>query len=262
MMETIRVETDKRGVATLWLARADKRNAMSGQMIAELTRAARALDDDADVRVVILAAEGPVFCAGGDLGWMQDQMRADRETRKREATALAHMLKALNEMPKPLIGRIHGNAFGGGVGLMSVCDNAVAVEDASFGLTETRLGLIPATIGPYVLARMGEGNARRVFMSSRVFGAHEAERFGLVGRCVASDELDQAIEAEVSAYLNCAPGAVAEAKALALRLGKGVSDADIAHSIDALLTRWDSDEATEGTTAFFEKRKAGWVTGA
>lgn len=260
-METIRIEKDARGVATLWLARAEKRNAMSGAMITELTEAAHDLGVDASVRVVVLAGEGKVFCAGGDLGWMQDQMRADTDTRRREATALAHMLKALNEMPKPLIGRIQGDAFGGGVGLMSICDTVIAAQGTQFGLTETRLGLIPATIGPYVLARMGEGNARRVFMSSRVFGAEEAKALGLIGRIVAGEELDRVVEAEVSAYLACAPGAVAEAKALARRLGGGVSEAAIADSIEALLARWNSDEAMEGTSAFFAKRKAHWIAG-
>jgi methylglutaconyl-CoA hydratase len=260
-METVRIESDERGVATLWLARPEKRNAMSARMIAELTEAAARLAEDNAIRAVVLAAEGSVFCAGGDLGWMQDQMAADGETRRREAMALATMLKALNELPKPLIGRVHGNAFGGGVGLISVCDVAVAVETASFGLTETRLGLIPATIGPYVVARMGEGMARRVFMSARVFDAEEAVALGLIRRLVPEEDLDQAVEDEVSPYLNCAPGAVAEAKALALRLGASPGEAEIAASIDALVTRWETAEAREGTEAFFAKRKATWMAG-
>lgn len=261
-METIRIETDARGVATLWLARAEKRNAMSARMIAELTEAAGRLGADPAVRVVVLAAEGAVFCAGGDLGWMQEQMAADRETRRREATALAMMLKALNEMPKPLIGKVHGNAFGGGLGLISVCDVAVAVETARFALTETRLGLIPATIGPYVIARMGEGKARRVFMSARGFGSAEAVELGLLRRAVPGEALDEAVEEEVAPYLQCAPGAVAEAKALARRLGPNIGEAEIAFSIDALVTRWESDEAREGTEAFFAKRRASWMGGA
>ncbi|WP_413719359.1 crotonase/enoyl-CoA hydratase family protein [Silicimonas sp. MF1-12-2] len=261
MMETVRIESDERGVATLWLARPEKRNAMSARMIAELTEAAARLAEDNAIRAVVLAAEGSVFCAGGDLGWMQDQMAADGETRRREAMALATMLKALNELPKPLIGRVHGNAFGGGVGLISVCDVAVAVETARFGLTETRLGLIPATIGPYVVARMGEGMARRVFMSARVFDAEEAVALGLIRRLVPEEDLDQALEDEVSPYLDCAPGAVAEAKALALRLGASPGEAEIAASIDALVTRWETAEAREGTEAFFAKRKATWMAG-
>lgn len=261
-METVRIETDARGVATLWLARPEKRNAMSAAMIAELTQAAERLDADDAVRVVVLAADGAVFCAGGDLGWMQAQMAADRATRRREALALAMMLKALNEMSKPLIGRVHGNAFGGGIGLISVCDTAVAVRTASFALTETRLGLIPATIGPYVVARMGEGAARQVFMSGRLFDAEEAVRLGLVRRSVAAEGLDDAVEEEVSPYLDCAPGAVAEAKALVRRLGGSPGAAEIEASVDALVHRWESDEAREGAAAFFARRKARWMPGA
>ena len=258
-METIRIDSDGRGVATLTLARAAKRNAMSALMIAELTEAAEALGGDASVRVVVLAGEGPVFCAGGDLGWMQDQIAADDATRARAATALAMMLKALNELPKPLIGKVHGNAFGGGVGLMAVCDVVVADEDAQFGLTETRLGLIPATIGPYVVARIGAGLARRVFMSSRIFDAREARDLGLVARTVAAKGLEPAIEAEIAPFLDCAPGAVAEAKALVRTLGGGVDAAAVATSIEALVTRWNSAEAREGTEAFFAKRPASWM---
>jgi methylglutaconyl-CoA hydratase len=258
-METIRLEADTRGVATLTLNRVEKHNAMSRQMIDELHAAARQLDGDASVRVVVLSGEGRSFCAGGDLGWMRAQMAADAQTRAREARALAEMLGALNRLSKPLIGRIQGQAFGGGVGLACVCDVAIGVTAAKFGLTETRLGLIPATIGPYVVARLGEAMARRVFMSARVFEADEAVRLGLLARAVALEELDTAVEAEVLPYLSAAPGAVASAKALALELGGAVTEAQIDTTISALVTRWESDEAQEGISAFFEKRKAEWV---
>lgn len=257
-METIRIETDARGVATLWLARADKHNALSAQMIAELTAAAGQLGRDASVRAVVLAGEGKSFCAGGDLGWMQDQMAADAETRRGGAAALAHMLNALNELPKPLIGRIHGNAFGGGVGMMSVCDVAVGARTARFGLTETRLGLIPATIGPYVLARMGEDKARRVFMSARIFDAAEAQAVNLLAHAVDPEDLDAAVEDEVAPYLQTAPKAVAAAKRLARALGPRIDREVIDRSIDALIDVWEDDEAPEGIGAFFGKRKPRW----
>jgi methylglutaconyl-CoA hydratase len=260
VFKTIRVETDARGVARLTLARPEKHNAISAPMIEELTEAAQALGADRAVRVVILAAEGESFCAGGDLDWMRVQINADGTTRAAEATKLAMMLQALNSCPKPLIGRVHGNAFGGGIGLMSVCDVAIGVETARFGLTETRLGLIPATIGPYVLARMGESLARRVFMSARLFGAQEAVSLQLLARVVASQDLDAAVEAEVKPYLSCAPGAVAEAKALTRRLGPTIDAATIKTTIDALVTRWESPEAAEGIAAFFDKRKAPWAS--
>lgn len=259
MAETVRVERDGRGVARLTLARAEKHNALSAEMIGEIAEAAQALGADPGVRVVVLAAEGASFCAGGDLGWMRAQMAADAETRAREARRLATMLRALNELPKPLIGRVQGNAFGGGVGMVSVCDVAVGVESLRLGLTETRLGLIPATIGPYVVARMGEAMARRVFFSARLFGAEEAVRLGLLARAVPEAELDAAVEAEVAPYLACAPGAVAEAKALVRALGPRIDDAVIDASVAALVRTWEGDEAPEGIAAFFEKRSARWV---
>lgn len=257
--ETLDLSIDARGVARLTLDRADKRNALSGAMIAELTSVAARLGAMDDVRAVILAAAGPVFCAGGDLNWMKAQVEADRAGRMKEARRLAHMLRALNEMPKPLIGRVHGDAFGGGVGMMCVCDVAVAATGTRFALTETRLGLIPATIGPYVVARLGEGQVRRIFMSSRVFGAEEARDLGLVVETVAPDEFDAAIEKHVAPYLSVAPGAVGRAKALARSLGPRIDDAAIEDTIGRLADAWETDEAAEGISAFLEKRRPRWA---
>ena len=259
MYETISVEVDARGVATLTMTRVEKRNALNAQMMDELTDAALNLGADAAVRVVILASEGKSFCAGGDLEWMRAQFDATPEIKEREARRLADMLWTLNFMPKPLIGRLQGNAFGGGVGMASVCDAAVGVDRLKMGLTETRLGLIPATIGPYVLARMGEAMARRVFMSARLFDATEAVTLGLLAKCVPADDLDASVEAEVAPYLNCAPGAVAEGKALAQSLGGTVTREAVAASVAALARRWESPESAEGIGAFFEKRKAAWM---
>jgi methylglutaconyl-CoA hydratase len=257
MYEALLVGNDARGVTTVTLNRPEKRNAMSGEMIADLAACAAELEADDTVRAVVLRGAGSMFCAGGDLNWMRAQIDADAETRAREAAKLAAMLGAWNALPKPVIGRIEGAAFGGGVGLACVCDVAIAASDAKFGLTETKLGLIPATIGPYVVARMGEGNARRVFMSSRVFGAQEAQTLGVVASL--ADDLDTAVEAEITPYLSCAPGAVAEAKALALHLGGAPGQAEVAHSIQALVKRWESAESAEGISAFFGKREAAWV---
>jgi methylglutaconyl-CoA hydratase len=261
MFETIRVETDPRGVATLTLAREDKHNAMSAQMIAELSQAAAQLGADDSVRVVVLTGAGKSFCAGGDLGWMQAQRDMDAATRSAEAGKLAAMLGALNTLPKPLIGRVQGNAFGGGVGMAAVCDVAIGVDTLKMGFTETRLGIIPATIGPYVLARMGEGRARRVFMSARLFSAQEAVDLELLARVVPADDLDAAIEAEVVPYLSCAPGAVAAAKQLARDLGPRIDADVVGHTIAALAARWETEEAAEGIGAFFDKRKPAWAKG-
>lgn len=258
MYETIRIDHDTRGVATIWLNRPEKHNVMSGLMMTELGEAAKVLGADSGVRVVVMAGIGPSFCAGGDLDWMRAQIAADGETRAKEAGKIARALQALNMMPKPLIGRIHGNVMGGGVGMTSVCDVAVAADDSRFGLTETKLGLIPATISPYVIARMGEARARRVMMSSRVFGAEEARELGIVAKVVPPDALDRAVEAEVLPYLSCAPGAVAAAKALTRRMGPQIDETLIAETIEALVERWESPEAAEGIAAFFDKRAPVW----
>lgn len=257
---TLLLETDARGVATLTLNRPARHNALDGTMISELRRAADLLAADAGLRVVVLTGAGASFCAGGDLDWMRRQMTADRAERMAQARLLAGMLGALNNLPKPLIGKAQGAAYGGGVGLLCVCDVALAVHTARFGLTETRLGLIPATIGPYVVARMGEAMARRVFMSARIFDAAEAMTLGIVARVTAPEQLDAAVEAEVLPYLAAAPGAVGAAKALARRLGHRIDAAAIEASVTALADAWESEEAREGVAAFFEKRKPGWAS--
>ncbi len=256
----IDLSVDDRGVATLALARPEKHNALSQALIDELRDAAARIAADRDIRVVVLAGQGPSFCAGGDLGWMRDQMAGDAEMKRAAAQSIAGMLGAINTLPQPVIGRVHGNAFGGGVGMACVCDIAIAADHVKFGLTETKLGLIPATIGPYVLARLGEAHARRVFMSSRVFDAAEAVTLGVVAKAVPADDLDAAVEAEVAPYLACAPGAVAAAKAFARSLGPVIDQGTVDRSVEALIAQWNGDEAAEGIAAFFEKRKAAWNT--
>ncbi len=253
---TIRIGTDARGVATLSLVRPAKRNALDRATIDALTEAAGALGADPAVRAVVLAGEGAAFCAGGDLEWMRAQMDATAEARAEGARALAGMLGALDAMPVPLIGRVHGDAFGGGVGLACVCDVALAAPGARFGLTETRLGLIPATIGPYVAARLGP-RLRQIFMAPRVFGAAEAAALGIVARV--AEDLDAAVEAEVAPYLAAAPGAVAEAKALARRLAGAPGAAEVEASVAALVARWESPEAAAGIEAFFAGRPPPWA---
>lgn len=257
--QTISIDFDGRGVAQLRLLRPDKHNAMSAQMIAELTDAATVLGEDDSVRAVVLSGVGKTFCAGGDLGWMKAQIEADRAGRMREARKLAEMLGALNTMPRPLIGKVHGGAFGGGVGLACVCDVAIADQETKFGFTETRLGLIPATIGPYVLARMGEGNARRVFMSARVFSAGEAEQLGIIAKAVPAGALDSAVDEEVKPYLGVAPGAVGRAKRLARMLGPRIDDDVIDRTIEQLADSWETEETAEGIDAFLNKRPARWM---
>ncbi|MDD9731688.1 crotonase/enoyl-CoA hydratase family protein [Mameliella sp. AT18] len=256
--ETIRVTRDERGIATVTLARPEKHNAMNAQMIGELTEAAKALAEDSSVRAVILTGEGRSFCAGGDLGWMRAQAEQDRAGKMQEAGSLAGMLGLWNALPKPVIGQVQGAAYGGGIGLIAVCDIVIAEENTRFALTETRLGLIPATIGPFVVRRMGEAFARQVFFTARPFDAAFLMRAGLVARICAAEGMAEAVEEEVSAILNCAPGAVSAAKVLCRELAgtDPVQAADMTAS--ALADCWETEETQEGISAFFAKETPTW----
>lgn len=256
--QTLDIRRDPRGVVYVTLNMPERRNVLSPAMAAELTEFARTIGCDPTIRAVVLAGAGQVFCAGGDLDWMRVQIEADRPQRLREARKLADMLQALNEMSAPLIGRLHGGAFGGGIGMACVCDVAIAARSTRFCFSETRLGIIPATIGPYVLARMGEGRARRVFMSARSFDADEAQDLGLVSRVVEESDLDVAVEAEVTPYLSVAPSAVAAAKALVRALGPRIEGAVIEDSVRRLADIWESESAILGIRAFLEKRPPRW----
>lgn len=256
---TLALRHDSRGVLHVTLNQPERRNVLSARMIADLTQIAQGPGQDPATRVIVLSGAGPMFCAGGDLAWMRAQIDADRSQRLREARRLADMLHALNSLPVPLIGRLHGAAFGGGAGLACVCDVAIASRDTRFAFSETRLGILPATIGPYVLARLGEGHARRVFMSGRAFDADEAERLGLIARAVDPDTLDTAVEAEVAPYLATAPGAVAAAKRLARALGPRIDAEVIEDSIRRLADIWETDEARLGIQAFLDKTAPPWA---
>jgi methylglutaconyl-CoA hydratase len=255
----ITLDIDARGVATLALARPQRRNAMTGEMLDELGRAAAALEGASDVRCVVLTGTGAMFCSGGDLSGMRQNIDGDREGRIREARRLARALVALNDLGKPVVGRINGGALGGGLGLVAVCDVAVTSEDAEFGFTETRLGLVPATIGPFVVARMGETKARRVFMSGRVFKGVEAATLDLVARAVPADALDAAVEAEVAPYLKVAPGAVAAAKRLVRKLGAPFDKARLEMAMGVLADAWEGEEALHGIESFLAKRPPRWA---
>ncbi|MDX5595554.1 crotonase/enoyl-CoA hydratase family protein [Pseudovibrio sp. SPO723] len=258
--ETLEIERADNGITTLWLAREDKHNAMSAQMMDELVHAADELETDDSTRVVILAAKGKTFCAGGDLTWMQAQAEKDRAGKIEEAQRLAGMLKRLDALGKPMIARVHGPAYGGGVGLMSICDLVVASHGTKFALTETRLGLIPATIGPYVVRRMGEGNARQVFMSAKAFGPERAKDLGLVSLVTGADALDTVVQEEAQSYLSCAPGAVADAKALCCALARMPAEGQINYTVGKLADRWETEEAQAGIDAFFAKKTPPWRT--
>lgn len=257
--QTLSVKRDPDGVTQVLLRRPEKKNALSAAMIMELSKLSERLGADEKTRVVVLAGAGDMFCAGGDLQWMKAQMSAGRAARIAGARKLARMLKTLNTLPRPLIGQVHGGAYGAGVGLLCVCDYVAASGETKFGLTETKLGLIPATIGPYVIARLGEGMARRIFMSGRVFGAEEARAIGLVAEVVEPAGLRAAVERQIRPCLAAAPGAVSAAKALALSFAPDMGERRINDSITRLADAWESPEAAEGIEAFFRRRPANWV---
>ena len=250
------------GVATVTLARPEVHNAFDEALIAELTRALKALDTDPAVRVVVLCGEGRSFCAGADLTWMQRMAGYDHAANLADAGALAAMLAALDRSTKPTIARVHGAAYGGGVGLVACCDIAVAAEDAVFALSEARLGLIPATIGPYVVAAIGRRAARRYFLTAERFGAADALAIGLVHAVVPAAGLDARVRELADQLLAAGPRAQAESKALIRAVaGRPIDDTVIADTVEWIAAVRASPEGREGIAAFLARRPPAWQRG-
>ncbi|MEC9346926.1 MAG: crotonase/enoyl-CoA hydratase family protein [Pseudomonadota bacterium] len=256
--ETLDIRTDDRGVLRLTLNRPDKHNSMNSQLITDMRSALAKISADTSVRVVVLTGAGESFCAGGDLGWMKSQVAKTRGERIAETRELALMLNDINSLNKPVIGRVNGQAFGGGIGMISVCDMTYGARGAKFALTEVRLGLIAATISPFVVRRMGEANARRVMLNCRFFDTDEAVALGLISEAVDPADLDAAVDAEVARILDCAPGAVAMTKALIHFVANHWGEDNVGYTADRLADCWETDEGKEGITCFLEKRKPSW----
>jgi methylglutaconyl-CoA hydratase len=253
---------DARGIATLALDRAELHNAFDDALIAALTAELGRLAADPRVRVLVLAGRGKSFSAGADLNWMRRMAGFSEAENRRDAEALAGLMAALDRFPRPTVARVHGAAFGGGVGLVACCDIAMAGETATFCLSEARLGLIPAVISPYVVAAMGSRAARRYFLTAEVFDAAAALRLGLVHEVAAADALDAAVEAVVAKLLGCGPAAQTECKALVARVARGPIDAAmIADTASRIARIRVSPEGREGISAFLEKRKPVWTGG-
>jgi methylglutaconyl-CoA hydratase len=250
---------DRRGIATLTLSRPERRNAFDDALIAELRGALDRLAADGAVRAVVLTGAGSAFSAGADLNWMRRVAGYGEAENRADAMALAHMLRRLDQLPKPTIARVNGAAIAGGVGLVCCCDMAVAAESAVFAVAETRLGLIPATIGPYVVAAIGTRAARRYFLTGESFPAADALRLGLVHAVIADAELDAAIERIVTALLAGAPLAQARAKRLVGEVAsRPVTDDLMEFTARAIAEARASAEGREGLAAFLEKRKPQW----
>ncbi len=259
-MSALAVAVDRRGVVTVTLDRPEKHNAFGDALIAELADAFRRLGADETVRAVVLAANGKSFSAGADIEWMKRMAGASEDENRRDARALADMLRLLNEMPKPTIALVQGAAFGGGVGLVACCDIALAADGAIFALSEVRLGLIPATIGPYVVAAVGERSARRYFLTAERFDAAAALEIGLVHKVVPAAELAAAGEKVLADLLAGGPKAQAEAKALIHAIAGRPIVADVIEDTAARIARIRAgSEAREGFDAFLAKRKPSWT---
>ena len=246
-------------IATVRLNRPDKHNAFDEHLIAELTQAFRDLGNDAAVRVAVLAANGPSFSAGADLGWMKRMSVMDRAANERDSLLLADLMAAIDRCPKPVVGLIEGAAFGGGVGLVACCDIAIATTEASFCLSEVRLGLIPAVISPYVAAAIGPRACRRYFLTAEKFDAATAERLGLVHRVVASQALAEARDEIIGHLLKGGPASQGAAKELIQRVSfAGIDEALRRDTARRIADARASDDGKEGIAAFLEKRKPRW----
>jgi len=259
--KTLTLETDMRGVAYLTLNRPDKHNALNREMIAELREAAAQLAKNDSVRVVVLSGNGKSFCAGGDIGWFKENAESTRAKRVAESSQLALMLNDLNELPKPLIGRIQGSAYGGGVGMISVCDIAIGIDNARFGLTEVRLGLIPANISPHVVNRIGVANSRATMLSGALFNASRAVGYGLLNEVMPADGLDARIEDAVTEHLEAALGAVAETKKLIAYVSTHNMADNMIYTADRLADAWETPEGETGIKSFLGKTLPPWRSG-
>jgi len=260
MNDTLEIQVTRR-VAVVRLAREKVRNAFNEAMIGELRGAFERLGADPGVRAIVLAARGPAFCAGADLDWMRRMAGYSFDENRADARALADMLRTIHACPKPTVARVHGDAYAGGMGLVAVCDVAVAASTASFCLSETRLGLIPATISPYVIRAMGEQAARRYALTAERFDAAEALRLGFVHAVAPADALDARVDAVLEALMQTSGAAVSAAKRLVREVaGRPVDDALVADTAERIAAIRCSDDGREGVRAFLDKRKPRWVT--
>ncbi|HEY4369183.1 MAG TPA: enoyl-CoA hydratase-related protein [Steroidobacteraceae bacterium] len=258
-MSLITTSIDSRGVATVTLNRPDKHNALDGKTMGELHAALVELEHNAAARVVVLTGAGASFCAGADIGHMRSMLDATEQENVDDALVLARLLRKLDEFPRPIIARVNGNVFGGGVGLVACADIAIGVDSAKFALTEVKLGIVPAAISPYVVAAIGTRQSRRLFLTAAMFDAQEARDLQLLHFVSTADALDAAVEAQVDLTLRGGPEALKAAKQLVRDVAPGIDRDALIDSTARLLARLRvSPEGKEGLTAFLERRKPQW----
>jgi methylglutaconyl-CoA hydratase len=247
-------------VATVTLNRPDVRNAFNEFTIAELALAFNELGRHDGVRAIVLAANGPAFCAGADLNWMKKMAGYSHAENAQDAEKLADMLRTIYLCPKPVVAKVQGDCYAGGMGLVAACDIAVAASNACFCLSEVKLGLIPATISPYVIKAMGENAARRYFLTAEKFTAQEAHRIGFLHDAVSIDALDAHVDSIVKSLVTSSPNAVREAKVLVREVaGKAVDSALVVDTAERIANIRASSEGREGVASFLEKRKPSWL---
>ena len=252
--------TQDGAILTLTLSRPDIRNAFNDEVIAEITAAFQDAASRAEVRAVVLAATGPAFCAGADLNWMRRMADYTRDENLADAAALAEMLRVMYECPKPTIARIQGDVYAGGMGLVAACDMAVSVDTANFCLSEVKLGLIPATISPYVIRAMGARAVHRYFLTAERFDAKEAHRIGFVHEVVSADQLDAKVAELTQALVNASPNAVRACKTLVQEVGgREITAPLIGRTVEGIADIRSSTEGREGVQAFLQKRKPFWL---
>ena len=259
MTDSVLLNTDSHGIATVTLNREDKHNAFDDAIIAELTAKLKKVDADPAVRVVVLAAAGKTFCAGGDLNWMRSMATFSEKQNLDDALKLAELLETLDTLSKPTIARVNGPAYGGGVGLVACCDIAIATPAAKFALTEVRLGLVPAVISPYVIAAIGAHQARRYFLTAEPIEAQQAYDMGLIHEVVTPDILDETIGILVMALLKAGPKALASAKQLVAEQSGAETRDSKKRTAELIAKLRVSSEGQEGLSAFLEKRPPNWI---
>ncbi|HEX2545542.1 MAG TPA: enoyl-CoA hydratase/isomerase family protein [Ramlibacter sp.] len=250
----------ERGVEFVTLNRPEVRNAFNDEVIAELTAVFLELGKRDEVRAVVLAANGPAFCAGADLNWMKSVAAYTRDQNLEDASRLARLLETIYRFPKPTIARVQGDVYAGGMGLVAACDMALSVDTAGYCLSEVRLGLIPATISPYVIRAMGTRAAHRYFLTAERFGADEALRLGLVHEVVAADKLDERVAALAKSLVDAGPEAVKACKKLLHDVaGHEISAGLVRRTVEGIADIRVSDEGREGIQSFLGKRKPNWL---
>lgn len=261
-MESLRFTIQPTGVAKVVLNRPDKRNAFNGEMIARLREIAEVINKNQEIRVVNLTGEGGFFCAGADLEWMRKQTTNSLEEKSREAMELARMLKAWYDIGVPVLTGVQGGAFGGGLGLVVLSDEVIGARDTLFSFSEVRLGLIPATISPYVHRVLGNKAGGKLLLSGRIFSVEEAQFAGLVDEIVSLDTLESALVQKTTGYLEGSPDAIRSTKRLLRGYGEPITDEKIRKTVQALTRIWEGEEAKEGINSFFLRTKPSWSSNA